>query len=64
MIENFERIDPAHIDIRQDQAEEANVLLDKTFEFYGGYAQLSANCKDQVIESKVLQQYMQKITFL
>ena len=46
MIEDFERIDPLHIDIKRSQVEEANLLFQKTFDFYGGYAQLSANAKD------------------
>ena len=64
MIEDSALIDPLNIDIKPRQVEEANVLFGKTFEFYGGYAQLSANAKDQVGESLVLEQYQQTIANL
>jgi len=33
------------------------MLFNKVYDFYGGYVQLSANAKDQEVESKVLKQY-------
>jgi len=55
MVENIETIDPLHINITRDEVQDANLLFQKTFGFYGGYSQLSANAKDQVGESLILE---------
>ena len=43
---------------------ESNMLFNQVFTFYGGFAQLSANAKDQAGEALVLKQFQQQITEL
>lgn len=37
------------------------MLFNQVFDFYGGYAQMSADAKDQAFESKILMQLLHKI---
>ena len=52
--EGFEYADPGEIDISPQQVKDANQMFNQVFEFYGGYAQLSANAKDQIGESMII----------
>ena len=47
--------------LSSEEVSQANSLFNKTFSFYGGYAQLSANAKDQIGESKILTQLINQI---
>ena len=59
--EGFEYADPSDIDISPQQVKDANQMFNQVFEFYGGYAQLSANAKDQIGESMIISQFLNKI---
>ena len=59
--EGFEYADPGDIDITPQQVKDANQMFNQVFEFYGGYAQLSANAKDQIGESMIISQFLHKI---
>ena len=52
-------LEDIHLD--QQEVHQASSLFNKTFSFYGGYAQLSANVKDELGESKILSQLIQHI---
>ena len=40
--------------VTQDEVSQANILFSQCFSFYGGFAQISANAKDQIGESLIL----------
>lgn len=61
LAEGFQYSDPSDIDISPDEVAEANILYNQCFEFYGGYAQISANAKDQIGESAIIGQFLHKI---
>ena len=46
LAEGFEYSDFDQIDITREEVSKANMLFGQVFEFYGGYAQISANAKD------------------
>lgn len=46
MVEDFNYAEPSQINLSEQDISNANVLLNQVFDFYGGYAQLSANAKD------------------
>ena len=46
MVEDFNYVEPSQINLSQQDISNSNVLLNQVFDFYGGYAQLSANAKD------------------
>ena len=41
-----------------------NMMLREPMEFYSGYIQLSMNCKDEIIESKLVQNYLKRVALL
>lgn len=64
MCEDQEFLTSANAEVSKEEVDEANTLFKQPFAFYGGYAQLSANAKDQIIESKIINQLLQKISYL
>ena len=62
--EDLDLEDPSNVHLSEQQVTDANMLLNQAFSFYGGYASLSANAKEQICESQVLAQLLQKITDL
>ncbi|CDW80384.1 UNKNOWN [Stylonychia lemnae] len=62
--------------IKQDENERAvelvsdaeiyahNTLLKEPMSFYAGYIQLSMNCKDEIIESNLVQNYLKRVALL
>ena len=61
MIEDFELAPSEEINLPEAAINDANVMFNRVFEFYGGYGQLTANAKDQIFESMILAQYLHKI---
>lgn len=61
MAEGFEYAELDQIDISREDVKMANQMFNQVFEFYGGYAQLSANAKDQIGESLIISQFLHKI---
>jgi hypothetical protein len=59
--EGFEYAELDQIDISREDVKMANQMFNQVFEFYGGYAQLSANAKDQIGESLIISQFLHKI---
>ena len=39
-------VDIEHLNIREEEIQDANLLFNQVFDFYGGYAQMSADAKD------------------
>jgi hypothetical protein len=46
MMPEMEYIPLDSLNLTDDEIREASAIFNKTFSFYGGYAQLSANAKD------------------
>jgi len=46
LLPGFKMVDMEHLNIREEEIQEANLLFNQVFDFYGGYAQMSADAKD------------------
>ena len=64
IVEDFDFVSSEKMGIKKEQLDEANILMRAPFAFYGGYAQLSANAKDQMGESYMLQYLLNQISEL
>ena len=46
LLPGFKMVDMEHLNIREEDIQEANLLFNQVFDFYGGYAQMAADAKD------------------
>ena len=46
LLPGFKMVDIEHLNIREEEIQDANLLFNQVFDFYGGYAQMSADAKD------------------
>lgn len=51
MVENLDWCPPNLLTVSEQEVDEANMLFTSAFSFYGGYAQMTANAKDEACEA-------------
>ena len=61
MLPELYDIDFENLSVSELELNNANSLMKKPFEFYGAYAQLSSNKKDEIGESKIFSVLLDRI---